>query len=73
MSVIDTGLLGAGRLARARRRWRDAAGLVSARWKVFLAAEPETRAFAFASYTAALDAEEIAAAEMASLMSSHAA
>jgi hypothetical protein len=73
MSLIDTALLGAGRLTRARKRWGDAARLVSTRWEVFLAAEPGTRAFAFASYTAALNAEETAAAEMANLMSSHAA
>jgi hypothetical protein len=73
MSVIDAALLGAGRLARARKQWRDAARVVSARWEVFLAAEPETRAFAFASYTAALDAEEAAAAAMATLVSSRAA
>jgi hypothetical protein len=36
-------------------------------------AEPESRAFAFASYVAALDAEEAAAAEMAALVSSVAA
>ena len=47
--------------------WREAASLVSTRWQVFLEAEPESRAWAFASYVAALDAEEAAAAEMAAL------
>ena len=72
MSLIDAALLGAGRPARARKRWLDAERLVSTRWEVFVAAEPEARAFAFASYLAALDAEETAAAEMASLASGHA-
>ena len=65
-------LAGRGR-ARALDTWRDAARLVSTRWEVFLEAEPETRAWAFASYVAALDAEEAAAAEMAGLLSSKAA
>jgi hypothetical protein len=45
--------------------WRDAARLVSDRWALFVGAEPEARQFAFASYVAALDAEEAAAAELA--------
>lgn len=69
MSLIYTSPLGASRLVRARKQWRDAAALVSTRWGVFLAAEPEARAFAFASYVAALDAEESAAAAIASLVS----
>jgi hypothetical protein len=73
MSVIGVSRLGAGRSARAHARWRDAARLVSTRSEVFLAAEPEARAFAFASYNAALDAEEAAAAAMSSLVSSPAA
>ena len=59
--------------ARALESWRDAASLVANRWRVFLEAEPESRAWAFASYVAALDAEEAAAAEMAALSSSMAA
>jgi hypothetical protein len=47
--------------------WREAANLVSMRWQRFLEAEPEGRQWAFASYVAALDAEEAAAAEMAAL------
>lgn len=51
--------------ARALDRWRDAAGVVATRWQRFLDAQPESRTFAFASYLAALDAEESAAAELA--------
>ena len=47
--------------------WRDAEHLVSTRWDVFLKAGPEARRFAFASYVAALDAEEAAATKLASL------
>jgi len=53
--------------AQALEVWREAEQLVSTRWDVFLAAEPEARRFAFASYVAALDAEEAAATELASL------
>lgn len=63
---------GRGR-ARALEMWRQAASLVGIRWQSFLDAEPESRAFAFASYVAALDAEEAASAEMAALVSSLAA
>ena len=52
--------------AEALEVWRDAEQLVSTRWDAFLEAGPETRRFAFASYVAALDAEEVAAAELAS-------
>jgi hypothetical protein len=45
--------------------WRAAAHLVSGRWERFLHAEPEMRVFAFASYVAALDSEEAAAADLA--------
>jgi hypothetical protein len=53
--------------------WRAAAYLVSTRWQSFLDAEPESRRFAFASYVATLDAEEAAAADVAALVSRHAA
>jgi hypothetical protein len=56
------------RLARAQSIWRDAARLVSIRWDVFLRSEAQTRAFAFASYLAALDAEETAAVRMSHLV-----
>ncbi|MBV9680718.1 MAG: hypothetical protein JO046_02925 [Solirubrobacterales bacterium] len=46
----------------ALERWRAAAQLVSARWERFLHTEPEMRIFAYASYVAALDSEEAAAA-----------
>jgi hypothetical protein len=59
--------------ARAADTWREAESLVATRWQNFLEAEPESRAFAFASYVAALDAEEAAAAELAALSSSVAA
>ena len=59
--------------ARALETWREAASLVGIRWRVFLDAEPESRAWAFASYVAALDAEAAAAADMAALSSSIAA
>jgi hypothetical protein len=55
--------------AHAHDAWRDAASLVATRWQTFLEAEPESRAWAFASYVAALDAEEAAAADMAVLSS----
>ncbi|MEA2405265.1 MAG: hypothetical protein QOE08_1912 [Thermoleophilaceae bacterium] len=47
--------------------WREAADLVSRRWSVYLEVEPEAGTFAFASYVAALDAEEAAAFELAAL------
>jgi hypothetical protein len=59
--------------ARALEAWRDAANLVSTRWEVFREADAEFRSWAYASYIAALDAEEAAAAEMAGLLSRRAA
>jgi hypothetical protein len=53
--------------AQALDAWREAANLVSTRWQLFLEAESEGRPWAFASYLAALDAEEAAAADMAAL------
>jgi len=47
--------------------WRIAASLVWTRWEAFLNAPRDTRARAFASYLAALDAEGAAAAEIADL------
>jgi hypothetical protein len=49
---------------RALEAWRDAAQLVSERWSAFQEAEALTRQWAFASYVAALDVEEAAAAEL---------
>ncbi len=53
--------------ARALDTWREAASLVATRWQLFLDAQPEARQWAFASYLAALDAEEAAASDMATL------
>jgi hypothetical protein len=53
--------------AEALETWRSAAGLVGTRWQLFLEAEPESRSWAFASYLAALDAEEAAAADLSAL------
>jgi hypothetical protein len=65
---IRTLLFASFRLSRARNKWRDAARVVADRWDVFLRAEAESRAFAFRSFAAALDAEEAAAAEIAGLV-----
>jgi len=62
-----TQVLAARGRAQALDAWREAANLVSTRWRLFLEAESEGRRWAFASYVAALDAEEAAAAEMAAL------
>lgn len=62
-----TQVLAARDRAQALDVWRDAATLVSTRWQLFVEAEPEVRQWAFASYVAALNAEEAAAAEMAGL------
>jgi CHASE1-domain containing sensor protein len=56
-----------GPRAEALEIWRAAELLVSTRWDVFMKAESEARRFAFASYVAALDAEEAAANDLASL------
>jgi hypothetical protein len=54
--------------SRALDGWREAADLVRRRWAVYVAAGPQARTFAFASYVAAVDAEEAAAAELAALV-----
>ena len=53
--------------AKALEEWREAARLASTRWATFLDAEAESRRWAFASYVAALDGEEAAAAVVATL------
>ncbi|HET7047919.1 MAG TPA: hypothetical protein VFI54_06565 [Solirubrobacteraceae bacterium] len=63
---ITQALAASGR-AQALDAWREAANLVSTRWRLFLAAESEGRQWAFASYVVALDAEAAAAAELAAL------
>jgi len=50
--------------AQALDEWREAADLVRVRWATFLEADAQTRRWAFASYVAALDAEEAAAREL---------
>jgi len=57
----------------ALMEWREAAELVSSRWQTYMDSEPEGRAFAFASYLSALDAEEAAAAGMRAVASQAAA
>jgi hypothetical protein len=59
--------------AVALETWRAAASRVATRWQVFREAEAESQAWAFASYVAALDAEEAAAWDLAVLSSSLAA
>jgi hypothetical protein len=68
-----TQMLAARGRAQALDAWREAADLVSTRWQLFLEAESEGRRWAFASFLAALDAEEAAAAEMAGLAAAMAA
>jgi hypothetical protein len=53
--------------AQALESWREASGLVSIRWAEFREANRASRSRAFASYVAALDAEEAAAFELATL------
>ena len=55
-----------GRL-QALEAWHEAANLVRIRWRAFLEAGPASRSSAFASYVAALDAEEVAVFELAAL------
>ena len=72
--IANTTPLFAGRgQARALETWREAESLVATRWQNFLDSEAESRAFAFASFVAALDAEEAAATDLAALSSSVAA
>jgi hypothetical protein len=52
---------------QAVEAWHEAANLVRVRWRAFLEAGPATRSSAFASYVAALDAEEVAVFELAAL------
>ena len=52
-------------VTHARGRWRDAARVVAMRWDTFLGSEAPLRTLAYASYLAALDTEEAAAADVA--------
>ena len=65
-----TPLFAARGQASALETWREASSLVWVRWRVFLEADSVSRPWAFASYVAALDAEEAAATEVAALSSS---
>jgi hypothetical protein len=62
-----TQVLAARSQAEALDAWRETSNLVSTRWQRFLEAKSEGRQWAFASYVAALDAEEAAAADLAAL------
>lgn len=53
----------------ALETWRAAAIRVATRWQMFIEAEPESRLWAFASYVAALDAEEASASDLAAYSS----
>jgi hypothetical protein len=60
-----TPLFTAGSQRRALDTWRSAERVVGSHWRLFVDADPASRAQAFAAYVAALDAEEAAAAELA--------
>ena len=62
-----TPLFAARGQAEALESWREASGLVAIRWAEFREAKPASRSRAFASYVAALNAEEAAASELATL------
>jgi hypothetical protein len=64
-AIHSSALFGENRRVRALERWHDTVDLVATRWRAYLDAEPGGRTWAFASYVAALDAEEAAAAELA--------
>jgi len=51
--------------ARALDAWREASVLVQLRWDEFVVADRASRRGAFAAYVAALDAEGVAAGELA--------
>ena len=67
--AYSTGLFAGPIQAQAHEAWRDAESHVATRWRACLEAESESRAWAFACYVAALDAEAAAAADMAALSS----
>jgi hypothetical protein len=52
----------------AQVRWHAAARIVALRWEDFLRSDVDSRVFTFASYLAALDTEEAAAAQMSRLL-----
>jgi hypothetical protein len=55
------------RYREALEKWRSAAEMARDRWTQFSIADRAARPFMFAAYTAALDREEAAAAELALL------
>jgi hypothetical protein len=67
-SVRNFGIYRARGFGMARVRWRAAARIVALRWADVLRSDVDSRVFAFASYLAALDTEEAAAAQMFRLL-----
>jgi hypothetical protein len=67
-SASNFGINRARRFGMAQVRWRAAARIVALRWESFLRSDVDSRGFAFASYLAALDTEEAAAAQMSRLL-----
>ena len=55
------------RYRRALEDWRRAARLVAERWEIYRLARSDSQPLAFAAYMAALDAEALAADELAGL------
>jgi hypothetical protein len=53
------------RYSRALDDWRRAARLVAERWEVYTRARSDSQPLAFAAYMAALDAEAVAADDLA--------
>jgi hypothetical protein len=68
-----TPLFAARSRVRALETWRAASQLVGERWKLFLAADRDSRSFMFAAYNAALDREAAAADDLARISLQHAA
>jgi hypothetical protein len=67
-AVSNFGIYRARRFGMAQMRWRAAARIVALRWEDVLRSDADSRALAFASYLAALDTEEAAAAQMSRLL-----
>jgi hypothetical protein len=64
---LNTTLLAPRSSVQALDRWREAAVYVETRWRAVREAEPDSRAWAYASFFAALDAEKASAADLAAL------
>jgi hypothetical protein len=67
-SASNFGIYRARRFGMAQMRWRAAARIVAVRWQDFLRFDVDSRVFAFASYLAAVETEEAAAAQMCRLL-----